>query len=66
MQTITFTPARVERLRNAFCEACERFDQEFDFDGYRLATGYVKYLLDYLDQEYEALTSDRSRAHTLN
>ncbi len=51
MQTIEFTPKKVEALRVAYKSASKAEDEFFYFEGNQWVVGYAKYALEYLDMQ---------------
>ena len=52
MKTINFTRTKLQELRNAHTNAIARGDDEFEFEGQQMLTCYSKYLIEYLDSQF--------------
>ncbi len=50
--TITFTPALRDALRESYDSAVENKSNEFIWHGNTYFTGYAKYLLEHLDNQF--------------
>jgi hypothetical protein len=52
---VSFTPKTRDALRKEYDQAVEDNKDSFVFDGNEFVTGYAKYLLQYLDGQYDGL-----------
>ena len=52
-ETLTFSKARLARLKDCYASAEAEGKEEFEFDGITLLIGYAKYLIEYLDNHFE-------------
>ena len=48
-----FTATKVKFLRIAYLAALKRGDESFPFEGQELLVAYAKYLLEYLDSQFD-------------
>ena len=51
--TITWTPAKYKRLRADYEQAVADNELVMTFEGHSLMTGYAKYLLEYLSNQFK-------------
>lgn len=51
-KTITFTRAKLDELKNAYAMAKRRGADQFELDGHPLIMAYAKYLIEYLEQNF--------------
>lgn len=58
--TIKFTPAMRDQLRETHAEAVKYRQATFTFDGQEYDTEYAKYLLEFLDQKFGPSTTKGS------
>jgi hypothetical protein len=50
---IAFTPAKRDQLRKAYDAAKAAGQDQFDFEGIELLVSYARYLLEYLDTQFQ-------------
>ena len=50
MTTIDFTPAKYQKLKDAYQKAVLEGREKFLFEGQVVVTGYAKYMLEYLKE----------------
>jgi hypothetical protein len=50
---INWTPAKLERFREVYSKAAATPDVPFTFEGHQFIVGYAKFLIQYLDMEWE-------------
>ena len=51
---ITWTPELLQQLKRVYANALDNGRESFVFDGHGLLTGYAKYLIEYLEQRFNA------------
>lgn len=59
MIAYNWTPEKLARLKEAYAAADKRHRDEFKFDGYSFYTGYAKYLIEYLEQEFQMQADEK-------
>jgi len=52
--TITWTPEKLQKLKVAYNEAEKGKKLSFTFAGAEFVTGYAKYLIEHLENEFKA------------
>lgn len=52
MNTINFTPGKLTKLRKEYLEAVQKGDEQFTFEGNVLLVCYAKYLIEYLEMQF--------------
>lgn len=62
MIAYNWTPEKLARLKEAYAAADKRHRDEFKFDGYSFYTGYAKYLIEYLEQEFQMRADEKKGA----
>lgn len=50
---VSFDPKKLLRLKKAFVKAVDDGAESFTFDGREWLTMYAKYVIEYLDREFE-------------
>lgn len=50
---IRFTRPKLQELRNKYTNAIARGEDEFQFEGQTVLTSYAKYLIEYLDMQFQ-------------
>jgi HEPN domain-containing protein len=50
---ITWTPDKFRRLKKAYENAVKRQQDTFTFEGHEFVQGYAKYLIEYLDAQFQ-------------
>lgn len=53
MTQMEITPSKLAKLKRAYFDAIKDSQDDFVFDGHLLATGYAKYLIEYLTNRIE-------------
>lgn len=54
MIAYNWTPEKLARFKQACAAADKRSRDAFKFDGHTFYTGYAKYLIEYLEQDFKA------------
>ena len=54
MIAYNWTPEKLARLKEAYAAADKRRRDAFKFDGHTFYTGYAKYLIEYVEQDFKA------------
>ena len=49
METVTWTRAKLDSLKETYHEAKKQEAVEFTFDGHRFYTAYARYLIEFLE-----------------
>lgn len=49
---VTFTPEKLDLFKKAFVKAVGGEQDQFTFEGREYVTGYAKYVIEYLDGEF--------------
>lgn len=62
MIAYNWTPEKLARFKEAYVAADKRHRDEFKFDGYSFYTGYAKYLIEYLEQEFQMQADEKKGA----
>jgi len=57
-KTINFNQAKLERLRTRYKKAAATGEKQFDFEGSEFVTGYAKYVIQYLDMQFNGKEYD--------
>lgn len=52
MNTINFTPDKLTKLRKQYLEAIQNGQESFLFEGHEMLVCYAKYLIEYLDMQF--------------
>lgn len=59
MTGFVYTPAMLNRLRTEYRRAVERGAERFTFEGHTLVCDYAKYVIEYLEMQFERHTGER-------
>lgn len=59
MRTINFTPNKLVKLKAIYESAKQAGVEQFDFEGHELLTSFAKYLIEYLEMEFDITPSRR-------
>lgn len=54
MIAYNWTPEKLARFKEAYAAADKRSRDAFKFDGHTFYTGYAKYLIGYVEQDFKA------------
>jgi len=62
-RTVSFTPQKLERFRDAYDECRNDKERIFEFEGDHYLTGYAKYMIEYMEGLWVADDTGRGKAH---